>query len=54
VRLDLAHRELLAASPEDELTVTEVGYRWGFCSPSRFAERHRETFGESPSETLRR
>ncbi len=54
VRLDLAHRELLAASSEDELTITEVAYRWGFCSPSRFAERHRATFGESPSETLRR
>jgi AraC-like DNA-binding protein len=54
VRLDLAHRELLAASPEDEITVTEVAYRWGFCSPSRFAERHRATFGESPSEALRR
>jgi AraC-like DNA-binding protein len=54
VRLDLAHRELLAASPEDGLTVTEVAYRWGFSSPSRFAERHRVAFGESPSAALRR
>jgi AraC-like DNA-binding protein len=54
VRLDLAHAELLAASPEDGLTVTAVAYRWGFSSPSRFAERYRAEFGQSPSEMLRR
>lgn len=53
VRLDLAHAELIAGSPAD-LTVTEVAYRWGFSSPSRFAERYRIAFGTSPSETLRR
>ena len=41
VRLDGAHRELLGASGGDLLTVTEVAYRWGFSSPSRFAERYR-------------
>lgn len=54
VRLDLAHAELLAASPEDGLTVTAVAYRWGFSSPSRFTERYRAEFGRSPSEMLRR
>jgi AraC-like DNA-binding protein len=54
VRLDLAHAELLAACPDDELTVTEVAYRWGFSSPSRFAERYRAEFGRLPSEMLRR
>jgi len=54
VRLDLAHAELVAASPDDGLTVTEVAYRWGFSSPSRFAERYRAEFGRSPSELLRR
>ncbi len=54
VRLDLAHAELLAASPGSELTVTEVAYRWGFSSPSRFAERYRAEFGHPPSEMLRR
>ena len=54
VRLDLAHAELLAASPGSELTVTEVAYRWGFSSPSRFAERYRAEFGRLPSEMLRR
>jgi AraC-like DNA-binding protein len=53
VRLDFAHAELIAGSPVD-LTVTEVAYRWGFSSPSRFAERYRVAFGLSPSETLRR
>jgi AraC-like DNA-binding protein len=54
VRLDEAHRELSAADPAGDLTVTEVAYRWGFSSPSRFAERYRVAFGCSPSETLRR
>jgi AraC-like DNA-binding protein len=53
VRLDEAHRELSAAAPDGKLTVTEVAYRWGFASPSRFAERYRATFGRAPSETLR-
>jgi AraC-like DNA-binding protein len=53
VRLDAAHRELVAATPGSGLTVTEVAYHWGFSSPSRFAERYRATFGHSPSETLR-
>jgi AraC-like DNA-binding protein len=53
VRLDGAHRELEAAEPRT-LTVTEVAYRWGFCSPSRFTERYRAAFGVTPSETLRR
>jgi AraC-like DNA-binding protein len=52
-RLDAAHRELVEAEP-GALTVTEVAYRWGFCSPSRFTERYRAAFGTTPSETLRR
>jgi AraC-like DNA-binding protein len=54
VRLDAAHRELLDAGPGDGLTVTDVAYRWGFCSPSRFTERYRAAFGTTPSATLRR
>jgi AraC-like DNA-binding protein len=53
VRLDGAHRELLAAEP-GSVSVTEVAYRWGFCSPSRFAERYRAAFGVTPRETLHR
>jgi AraC-like DNA-binding protein len=54
VRLDGAHRELLDARPDGGLTVTDVAYRWGFSSPSRFAERYRAAYGVSPSESLRR
>ncbi len=53
VRLDHAHRELVGAADGDGLTVTEVAYRWGFSSPSRFAERYRAAFGVAPSQTLR-
>ena len=53
MRLDGAHRELLGATRGDGLSVTEVAYRWGFSSPSRFAERYRSAYGRSPSETLR-
>lgn len=53
VRLDQAHRELADAAPDGDLTVTDVAYRWGFSSPSRFAERYRVAFGCSPRETLR-
>jgi AraC-like DNA-binding protein len=54
VRLDGAHRELLGAQPHGEVTVTEVAYRWGFSSPSRFAERYRAEYGVPPSHSLRR
>jgi AraC-like DNA-binding protein len=53
VRLDHAHRELLGAVDGDRLTVSEVAYRWGFSSPSRFSEYYRRAFGKSPRETLR-
>ena len=52
VRLDHAHRELLGADKGDHLTVSEVAYRWGFSSPSRFSEYYRRAFGRSPRETL--
>ena len=52
VRLEYAHRELQTADPAGE-TITAVAYRWGFASPSRFAARHRATYGILPSQTLR-
>ncbi len=53
VRLEKAHRELLAADPA-HTTVTEVAYRWGFASASRFAAQYRAAYGVMPSRTLRR
>lgn len=52
VRLDRAHRELLAGDPDRE-TVTAVAYRWGFSSPSRLAIQYRAVYGVTPSRTLR-
>ncbi|MEU2241851.1 AraC family transcriptional regulator [Streptomyces sp. NPDC018338] len=52
VRLDRVREELRAAAP-DEVTVSEVAWRWGFAHQGRFAARYREKYGESPSHTLR-
>ena len=54
VRLDHAHDDLDAATAGDGVTVTTVAYRWGFSSPSRFAEHYRAAYGIPPSHTLRR
>jgi len=52
-RLEAARRELLAAEPNTR-TVAEVATAYGFYHEGRFAGRYRETFGELPSETIRR
>ncbi|MCD2191384.1 helix-turn-helix transcriptional regulator [Actinomycetospora soli] len=52
VRLDRAHRDLIAADPA-RTTVTEVATRWGFGHPSRFATSYRAAYGVPPSRTLR-
>ncbi len=52
VRLDRAHRQLVAADPAQE-SVSAVAYRWGFASPSRFADYYRQVYGVRPSYTLR-
>ncbi|WP_236654312.1 AraC family transcriptional regulator [Streptacidiphilus anmyonensis] len=52
VRLDLAHRDLLAADPATD-TVTEIAARWGFWHPGHFADRYRRVYGHGPSRTLR-
>jgi AraC-like DNA-binding protein len=52
VRLDHAHRQLVAADPRHE-SVTDVAYQWGFPSPSRFAAAYRRAYGVTPSSSLR-
>ncbi|MFF2149607.1 AraC family transcriptional regulator [Kitasatospora sp. NPDC058190] len=55
LRLDHAHRDLLAiADGRAEGTVTDVACRWGFTHLGRFSAVYRKSFGQSPSETLRR
>jgi AraC-like DNA-binding protein len=52
VRLDHARHELLAADSA-RVTVTDVAYRWGFPSPSRFSSYYREAYGSTPGQALR-
>jgi AraC-like DNA-binding protein len=53
VRLDHAHRELLAADPSGGQTVAHIAAQWGFHNHSRFAAQYRRTFGVTPHHTLR-
>ncbi|GCD44731.1 AraC family transcriptional regulator [Streptomyces paromomycinus] len=52
VRLAHAHRDLLAAGPGTDATVTVIAARWGFLHPGRFAADYRRAYGRSPRETL--
>jgi AraC-like DNA-binding protein len=51
-RLEHARARLLA--DDCELSVTTVALDSGFCDPGHFSARYRDTFGELPSQTLRR
>ena len=56
IRLERAHRELLAADPSDPAdatTVTEIATRWGFHHAGRFAASYRAVHGVTPSVSLR-
>ena len=52
-RLNSAHRELLARTPNDT-TVAEVAMNWSFWHLGRFSSSYRALFKELPSETLKR
>jgi len=52
VRLGHAHHELQDADPAQQ-TVTDIAYRWGFSSASRFSACYRNAYGLVPSITLR-
>jgi AraC-like DNA-binding protein len=53
VRLERAHRELLAADPVAGVGVTDIAHRWGFFHAGRFAAQYRKVYGNSPRQTLR-
>lgn len=53
VRLRGVRDDLLHPSSQD-VTVTDVATSWGFYNLGRFSSLYRETYGESPSDTLRR
>jgi AraC-like DNA-binding protein len=52
-RLHCARLRLLAADPAD-MAVTDIAYQEGFYHRGRFAAAYAATFGEPPSQTLRR
>jgi len=52
-RLEAVYRELIAAEPR-QVTITEVAMRYGFSHMGQFSTAYKRTFGETPSETLRR
>ena len=52
-RLERARSEL--QSPlHNQLSITEIGFRWGFSQSAHFSRAYRERFGEAPRETRRR
>ncbi|MGP3991731.1 AraC family transcriptional regulator [Streptomyces sp. 3N207] len=53
VRLDRAHRDLVAADADGPVTVAEIAFRWGFSNLGRFANWYRRRYGHAPSVTLR-
>lgn len=53
LRLHRARHDLMIGDRQHE-TVTSIAARWGFMHIGRFAVLYRQTYGESPHETLRR
>ena len=51
-RLIAARDQLLREG--SNASITSISYAFGFASPSAFASKYKEKFGESPTETLRR
>jgi AraC-like DNA-binding protein len=47
-------REALLSAKKGAETVTQVAMRFGFPELGRFSRNYKATFGESPSDTLRR
>jgi AraC-like DNA-binding protein len=53
VRMDRAHRDLVAADPADRDTLRSIAARWGFDDGSRFAADHERAYGRPPGQTVR-
>jgi AraC-like DNA-binding protein len=51
-RLGRAHGELVEHSP-GEVTVGEIGYRWGYARSARFGADYTRRYGLPPEQTLR-
>jgi AraC-like DNA-binding protein len=53
-RLAGAHRDLERGDPEQGDSVRTIALRWGFVHQGRFAQQHRDAYGELPRRTLER
>lgn len=53
VRMEHAHRDLIAADPTRGETVAAIAARWGFTHPGRFSVTYRQSFGCHPRDTRR-
>ena len=52
-RLNAAHRELADTNPDNN-TVTKTALKWGFSHQGRFSLAHRNLFGETPFDVLKK
>ncbi|WP_025157830.1 helix-turn-helix transcriptional regulator [Leifsonia aquatica] len=52
IRLEAARADLQRGERTDGSTVAQIARNWGFTHVPRFAAYYRETFGESPRDTL--
>jgi AraC-like DNA-binding protein len=50
MRLQSAHLDLMS---DPDAKITDIGFRWGFSTPGRFAREYRRRFGILPSEVVR-
>ena len=50
LRLQSAHDDMLA---DPDALITDIGYRWGFSTPGRFAREYQKRFGVLPSQLER-
>ena len=53
LKLNHVHNELKNSHHQD-VTVTNIAYRWGFLHMGRFSTYYKELFGENPSKTLQK
>jgi AraC-like DNA-binding protein len=53
VRLERAHRDLLAGAPADGATVAAIARTWGWANPAGFSAAYRRRYGQPPGQTLR-
>jgi AraC-like DNA-binding protein len=51
LRLEQVHLELSRQQQED--SVTDIAFKWGFAHLGRFAQEYKRRYGEAPSTTLR-